>query len=224
MAGSRLEKLGTIFSRMTGLLRSGALKKEDKPIWYGIYKAFPPLVEPIFKREVSEKEITRIFYPEDIYRVKFYRKYGSDIIDLADTSPTLSEQYVQIYQELKKKGNVNNLEKATEEALLQKGIRLSRKEEVKKENIEKVTSTVKVEISSMEQYSRSKVVPDEDRYNAKDAETSEALKLSISDAFKTATVQELTQGETNVPINEDALKFIKSSITKKCESKDDKTT
>ncbi|XP_023238082.1 28S ribosomal protein S23, mitochondrial-like isoform X2 [Centruroides sculpturatus] len=92
MAGSRLEKLGTIFSRMTGLLRSGALKKEDKPTWYDIYKAFPPLIEPIFKREVSEKEITQIFYPEDVYRAKFYRKYGSDIIDMADTSPTLSEQ------------------------------------------------------------------------------------------------------------------------------------
>ena len=38
MAQSRLEKIGTIYSRVTGLYKSGAIKQEQLPLWYPIYE------------------------------------------------------------------------------------------------------------------------------------------------------------------------------------------
>ncbi|XP_063222082.1 small ribosomal subunit protein mS23 isoform X2 [Bacillus rossius redtenbacheri] len=69
MASSRLEKIGTIFSRVTGLLRSGAMKEVDKPLWYNLYKAFPPTYEPRFDRPAPNIPIRNILYPEDEIRV-----------------------------------------------------------------------------------------------------------------------------------------------------------
>ncbi|KFM81188.1 28S ribosomal protein S23, mitochondrial, partial [Stegodyphus mimosarum] len=41
MAGNRLQRTGSIFARVTGLLKTGAMKEQDKPIWYDVYKIFP---------------------------------------------------------------------------------------------------------------------------------------------------------------------------------------
>jgi hypothetical protein len=89
MAGSRLEKYGTIFTRfeiiiwyllyelqwivlqlvrMTGLLRSGAIADCGKPIWYDIYKTFPPNIEPNMFRSLPNTNIIDVIYPEDIIR------------------------------------------------------------------------------------------------------------------------------------------------------------
>lgn len=228
MAGSRIEKLGTIYSRLCGLLRSGALKEEDKPIWYNIYEKFPPLTEPCFKREVSEKEIPPIFYPEDVYRAKFYKKYGSPgIIDMIDTSSQqLSEQYIQIYQELRKKGNINDIDKATEAALLEKGIRLTGRKNVEKENIQ-IDKSREREQDHQEESRPIKLysninIKNEDvkEFDMENIGIHEALKLSISDEFKAASDQESIMdvtslnidNKTAVKINDDALKFIKSNI------------
>jgi small subunit ribosomal protein S23 len=54
--------------RLKGLLRSGALKEEDKPMWYDIYEAFPPFHEPRFDRAAPDTPIRNIFYPEDTIR------------------------------------------------------------------------------------------------------------------------------------------------------------
>lgn len=54
--------------RVKGLLRSGAMKPEDKPIWYEVYEAFPPKVEPQFNRKAPDINIRQILYPEDIIR------------------------------------------------------------------------------------------------------------------------------------------------------------
>lgn len=86
MAQSRLEKIGTIFTRyvhvmyilkimltsgffrVQGLLRGGAMKTEDKPIWYDVYAAFPPKLEPRFDRPAPNIPVRNIFYAEDVVR------------------------------------------------------------------------------------------------------------------------------------------------------------
>ncbi|XP_045133094.1 28S ribosomal protein S23, mitochondrial-like [Portunus trituberculatus] len=103
MAGSRLEKIGTIFTRATGLLKSGAVKPQDKPLWYDVYEAFPPRYEPHYDRSHIRKEIKQIFYPEDVIRGKFYRKYGSPgIINLSETNArsSLCQLFVAEYKHL----------------------------------------------------------------------------------------------------------------------------
>jgi small subunit ribosomal protein S23 len=51
---------------VSGLLKSGALKWEERPLFYDIYTAFPPLKERKYKEPVAdEKPLRPIFYPED---------------------------------------------------------------------------------------------------------------------------------------------------------------
>lgn len=67
MAGSRLANFGTIFSRLTGLLESGAVK--DVPVWYAVYKKYPPEIEPYSDRPMPEQTpIPEIVYEEDFAR------------------------------------------------------------------------------------------------------------------------------------------------------------
>ncbi len=91
MAQTRLEKIGTIYSRMSGLLKSGAMKPEHKPIWFEVYEAFPPKYEPRSDRhqlpygEGGNVEAMgpprKIFYKEDLIRAQFY-KVGWSQFDL----------------------------------------------------------------------------------------------------------------------------------------------
>ncbi|XP_022645273.1 probable 28S ribosomal protein S23, mitochondrial isoform X3 [Varroa destructor] len=75
MAGSRVEKLGTVFSRTRGLLRAGGMKWKDRPIWYDIYNAYPPEIEPLyFREEPPVNPIRPILYKEDIIRAKFAKE------------------------------------------------------------------------------------------------------------------------------------------------------
>ena len=76
MAQSRLELIGTIYSRVTGLIKSGAIKSEQIPLWYSVYETFPPKYEPRFDR-VDEKPVRKILYQEDIIRAKYYKTYGN---------------------------------------------------------------------------------------------------------------------------------------------------
>ncbi|KAL6444801.1 hypothetical protein ACFW04_002089 [Cataglyphis niger] len=73
MAQSRLEKIGTIYSRVISLLKGKAMKEEDKPIWLAVYEAFPPKYEPRYDRQLPRKEIRPIFYEEDLIRVRFHK-------------------------------------------------------------------------------------------------------------------------------------------------------
>lgn len=69
MAGSRLPNFGTVFSRMTGLLETGGVK--EAPIWYGVYKKYPPELEPISERAIPPQDpIPDIIYEEDLERAK----------------------------------------------------------------------------------------------------------------------------------------------------------
>ena len=64
MAQSRLEKIGTIYSRVTGLLQSGAIKAEHRPLWVQIYEAFPPKYEPRWDRQPECDSVRKILYQE----------------------------------------------------------------------------------------------------------------------------------------------------------------
>ncbi|XP_013097958.1 small ribosomal subunit protein mS23 [Stomoxys calcitrans] len=106
MAQSRLEKIGTIFTRVSGLLRSGAMKPEDKPIWYDVYAAFPPKVEPRFDRPAPQIAIKNIFYEEDKVRAKFHKSQKQvEMISMFDRRrETQTQQFIKIYQGLKSQG------------------------------------------------------------------------------------------------------------------------
>ncbi|KAH8410203.1 hypothetical protein KR009_008120 [Drosophila setifemur] len=110
MAQSRLEKIGTIFTRVQGLLRGGAMKPEDKPIWYDVYAAFPPKVEPRFDRPAPEIPVRKIFYAEDTVRAKLHKQNRpQETISLYDNKrSTQSQQFVQIYQNLQNQGALDD--------------------------------------------------------------------------------------------------------------------
>lgn len=44
------------------------MKPEDKPVWYDVYEAFPPKIEPQYGRKAPDMKIRNILYPEDIIR------------------------------------------------------------------------------------------------------------------------------------------------------------
>lgn len=44
------------------------MKPDERPIWYDVYKKFPPLIEPKFSQPQPTNPIKPIFYEEDILR------------------------------------------------------------------------------------------------------------------------------------------------------------
>ena len=87
MAQSRLEKIGTIFSRLQGLRKSGAIKAEQVylkivtwvvfisklqvPIWAEVYEAFPPRYEPRWDAKDPVVPVRKILYREDSVRAQY---------------------------------------------------------------------------------------------------------------------------------------------------------
>ncbi|PSN32212.1 28S ribosomal protein S23, partial [Blattella germanica] len=98
-----------IYCRVKGLLKSGAMKEEDKPMWYEIYKAFPPKYEPRYDRPAPDIPIRKIFYPEDIIRAKYHKenKYvPAPSINLIETrGKTETQKLISVYEKLKEEGN-----------------------------------------------------------------------------------------------------------------------
>eukprot|EP00095_Tigriopus_kingsejongensis_P007549 snap_masked-scaffold104_size368486-processed-gene-2.3 protein:Tk07549 transcript:snap_masked-scaffold104_size368486-processed-gene-2.3-mRNA-1 annotation:"28s ribosomal protein mitochondrial" len=105
MAQSRLEKVGTIYSRMRALLNTGAVKEEHTPLWYPLYEAFPPQHEPRWDR-VPQRDtpIPRILYREDMVRAQFYRQFGDhhEVMNLLDQAspPPLSQVFLDKYRQI----------------------------------------------------------------------------------------------------------------------------
>ncbi|XP_047449682.1 28S ribosomal protein S23, mitochondrial [Mugil cephalus] len=138
MAGSRLENFGTVFTRVRDLLSSGVLKLPEKPIWYDVYKAFPPKTNPLHvklhSRPCTKKHnaVPEIFYREDQVRARFYEQYGtgSRPLDLSKSNfISTSQRFVDKYTELKNhtKPSVSDLFENTGKALLTEGIILRRR-------------------------------------------------------------------------------------------------
>ncbi|XP_043787584.1 probable 28S ribosomal protein S23, mitochondrial [Apis laboriosa] len=98
MAQSKTEKIGTIFTRITALVRSEALHPNNLPLWYNIYKSFPPKDEPLFARKPSQKKIQDIFYAEDIIRAKFHKDMELPIIDMKSDNVTQTQIFLSLYK------------------------------------------------------------------------------------------------------------------------------
>lgn len=94
---TRFHKIGTIFSRVTGLIKTGVMRVQEIPVWYPVYKAFPPKYEPELSRPSLEIQIKDIYYFEDKMRAVI--KEG-DILDLRDPNPNLSQQLVAEFRKL----------------------------------------------------------------------------------------------------------------------------
>ncbi|XP_057572740.1 28S ribosomal protein S23, mitochondrial [Hippopotamus amphibius kiboko] len=134
MAGSRLETVGSIFSRTRDLIRAGVLK--EKPLWFDVYNAFPPLREPVFRRPrlrygKAKSPVQDIFYQEDRIRAKFYSTYGSGqkAFDLFNPKfKSTCQRFVEKYIELQKCGETDEEKLFVEagKALLAEGVILRR--------------------------------------------------------------------------------------------------
>ncbi|XP_049628667.1 28S ribosomal protein S23, mitochondrial [Suncus etruscus] len=139
MVGSRLETVGSIFSRTRDLIRAGVLK--EKPLWFDIYEAFPPLRDPVFRRPTlrygkAKAQVAEIFYQEDQIRAKFYSTYGSSHKALDMFNPNFKsscQRFVEKYTELQKHGETDEekLFVETGKALLAEGVILRRVGEAK---------------------------------------------------------------------------------------------
>lgn len=44
------------------------MKAENRPLWYDLYEAFPPKLEPRFDRAAPNIPVREIFYKEDPIR------------------------------------------------------------------------------------------------------------------------------------------------------------
>ncbi|XP_048374410.1 28S ribosomal protein S23, mitochondrial [Sphaerodactylus townsendi] len=137
MAGSRLEKLGTVFTRTRDLVRSGVMPESKKPVWYDVYAAFPPLKEPVYQElrpQYGKVKVTvpTIFYKEDEIRAKFYEAYGNGpkAFQLSKLNfKSTCQRFVEKYTELQEQGEVDEdrLFEETGKALMAEGILLRRK-------------------------------------------------------------------------------------------------
>uniref|UniRef100_A0A914VZ57 Small ribosomal subunit protein mS23 n=1 Tax=Plectus sambesii TaxID=2011161 RepID=A0A914VZ57_9BILA len=99
---TRVEKAGPIFARVTGLIRSGVIKWEDRPLWYDVYAAHPPHREPVwdYKAPKHDQPVRQIFYKEDTIRARFYRTFGSPgAISMAnERTKSLSQRFIDQYE------------------------------------------------------------------------------------------------------------------------------
>ncbi|CAK9295517.1 unnamed protein product [Gordionus sp. m RMFG-2023] len=121
MAQAKFEKLGTIYTRIKGLIRGGALRFEDRPLWYDIYEKYPPI-----NTQSVKNHIPKLIYPEDYIRAYFYDNIGQNgIINLLDPkTETICQKYVEKYCEILQDSTDDNLQlfEKTKNALETKGI------------------------------------------------------------------------------------------------------
>lgn len=137
MAGSRLEKFGTVFTRVRDLMRAGVIKLEEKPIWFDVYAAFPPKREPLYEKPVrplknAADTVPEILYKEDEIRAKFFDVYGNgprafELLKPNFVSPC--QKFVMKYSELESRGDVKPelLFEETAKALLTEGVYLRKR-------------------------------------------------------------------------------------------------
>ncbi|XP_050297601.1 probable 28S ribosomal protein S23, mitochondrial [Anthonomus grandis grandis] len=125
MASSRLERIGTIFTRTQGLIQSKALNWEDRPLWYDVYAAFPPKETPQYDRPVPNIKLKNIFYPEDRIRAIFHRnnkRIGAT--HLAGGGKSLTQKFIDVYSKL----SVQYDGTATEEQIYKEAIEVLNRE------------------------------------------------------------------------------------------------
>ncbi|XP_043114188.1 28S ribosomal protein S23, mitochondrial isoform X2 [Puntigrus tetrazona] len=139
MAGSRLEKFGTVFTRVRDLMRAGVIKHEEKPIWFDVYAAFPPKREPLYvkpvrslRKRAAADTVPEILYKEDEIRAKFFEVYGNGPRPFELFKPNFvspCQRFVMKYGELESRGDVKPelLFEETAKALLAEDIYLRKR-------------------------------------------------------------------------------------------------
>ncbi|KAF7414700.1 hypothetical protein HZH68_003189 [Vespula germanica] len=103
MAQTRVEKVGTIYTRISSLIRGGAMTESEKPLWYTIYETFPPKYEPKYDRVTPYVPIRSIYYKEDIIRARFHKDCKNlDIMNLKNKKYlSQTKKFLDTYNELK---------------------------------------------------------------------------------------------------------------------------
>lgn len=119
--GIRLHRKSSIFRRVEDLIKSGVLDYEKRPLWYDVYKAHPPLREPVYKYEPSpdmvglpdeQDDVREIFYPEDWARSVAYSKFkitGSCELDprsdlrVRQRRTNHIQKFVEAYKQMEKR-------------------------------------------------------------------------------------------------------------------------
>ncbi|XP_046844641.1 28S ribosomal protein S23, mitochondrial-like isoform X2 [Xenia sp. Carnegie-2017] len=94
MASSRHLK-GTVFSRVRDLLKSGVLK--EKPVWFDVVAAFPPLQTPDLERIPERGTVEKIVYPEDSIRRRLNSEFQSEprsLMERSENDQHLSERFI----------------------------------------------------------------------------------------------------------------------------------
>ncbi|VDL97551.1 unnamed protein product [Schistocephalus solidus] len=62
------------------------IENSDRPLWFDVYRAFPPNVEPNYERPLPDQNVRNLIYPEDFGRVfvdfsaQLQPKYRSRVI------------------------------------------------------------------------------------------------------------------------------------------------
>ncbi|CAG9539614.1 unnamed protein product [Cercopithifilaria johnstoni] len=97
----RKETAGSIFYRVTGLLRSGQLKWKERPLWYDVYVANPPYIEPSVGASFP---IRKLYYKEDIAMARFYKQFRSlGAINISNEgSQSLCKKFTDLYKTVEK--------------------------------------------------------------------------------------------------------------------------
>nr|XP_002120130.1 28S ribosomal protein S23, mitochondrial-like [Ciona intestinalis] len=131
VAGSRLHRLGSVYSRTKDLIRSKVLPYEERPLWYDVYEAFPPIREPVYEADTPpdklglvdvEDNVREVLYEEDWVRanvngVNFYSSLNNKTISSLFTELTgkhkerknFCYRFVKKFQEIQKLNNgLNN--------------------------------------------------------------------------------------------------------------------
>ncbi|XP_066542754.1 28S ribosomal protein S23, mitochondrial [Hoplias malabaricus] len=187
MAGSRLEKFGTVYTRIRDLMRSGVIKVSEKPLWFDVYAAFPPKRDPLYVKpsrklrpQKKQDPVPEIFYKEDEVRAKFFEMYGNGpkAFDLNKTNfVSTCQRFVEKYTELESRGNVEpeKLFEETGKALLSEGIVLRRRGGPAVV-VEQTNPVLDMELAEMlaEQQNNSKTQSSEEQTKAVTADSSAA--------------------------------------------------
>nr|XP_006823193.1 PREDICTED: 28S ribosomal protein S23, mitochondrial-like [Saccoglossus kowalevskii] len=114
-------------------MKAGVIKEKNKPVWFDVMKAFPPLEEPLYLRKIDKRPLPNILYPEDKIRAQFYQVYGSqgaiDLKNKTSIAQSLCHIFIQKYQELEKKDDVDcyRLFNLTVEELAREGLVLKKR-------------------------------------------------------------------------------------------------
>ena len=77
MAQSRLHNVATIYTRLQGMVKVGAIAPRDTPLWFQVYERFPPRRPPDAERPLLPKKLQPILYPEDDLRAQYYQTFHS---------------------------------------------------------------------------------------------------------------------------------------------------